>query len=407
MQLKRFIQDSFWVLVGEGLQKFAKLIMAYFVARYLSTEEYGQYNYIFSLLTLLSIFGLPTSSNAIIRAAAQGRYGTFEYLLRLSYKCSFIGVGIFLGYGLFEFGVRDNSELLWLCLVSAVMFPLFATQEHWSAFLNGEGDFRWSSLLVSLRMGISTALQIFVMVFWWDESRVLAFTAAMLLVFAGFNYVMSRRMIATAQKRAGGVLDNVKNYVISTSKVESLNLFGNVYDKLLVFNFFSPTDLAILAIAERLPEIAKSFIKSLSNILVRMFSKENSISAAINLAIYIASALSFLGLLVVCLFLVPPVMNLLFTIKYHESIFYTQILLVTIPLTVISSAKFAFIKSKGDARALNSVTQWMSIVRIVLSTILVPTLGVIGAVISTVGYRFFMLLIVHKQLASTVSKEGK
>jgi O-antigen/teichoic acid export membrane protein len=407
MQLKRFVRDGFWVLVGEGLQKFAKLIMAYFVARYLSTEEYGQYNYVFSLLTLLAIFGLPTSSNAIIRAVAQGRYDTFEYLLHLSYKCSLIGVGIFLAYGCFEFLVRDDPQLFWLCLVSAIMFPLFATQEHWIAFMNGDGDFRKSSLLTSLRLGISTVLQIVVMVFWWEESKVLAYTTAMLLVFAGFNYTISRRLIAAARQRAGGVLENVKHYVISTSKVESLNLFGNVYDKLLVFNFFSPTDLAILAIAERLPEIAKSFIKSLSNILVRMFSKENTISAAVNRAIYIAGTLSFLGLVVVSVFLVPPVMDALFTVKYNESIFYTQILLVTIPLTVVSSAKFAFIKSKGDARGLNFVTKWMSIVRIVLSTILVPTLGVIGAVISTVGYRLCMLLIVNMQLSSTARKEDK
>jgi len=68
-----------------GFRSALGLVITYFLVRALSQESFGEYNFLLSLIGLLSIFTLPGLNEAIMQSVARGKVGTYRAALPLGF----------------------------------------------------------------------------------------------------------------------------------------------------------------------------------------------------------------------------------------------------------------------------------------------------------------------------------
>ncbi|MGB2878349.1 MAG: oligosaccharide flippase family protein, partial [Dehalococcoidales bacterium] len=73
VDLGYYIKNNSYLITAQGVIFLSGLASSVVLARLLSKEAYGQYNYFFSILGILAISSLPGMTAAIIHAVANGR----------------------------------------------------------------------------------------------------------------------------------------------------------------------------------------------------------------------------------------------------------------------------------------------------------------------------------------------
>ena len=91
----------------------------------------------------------------------------------------------------------------------------------------------------------------------------------------------------------------------------------------------------------------------------------------------------------------PWALIFVFGDSYHDAVPYAQALMLSVALGNSASLRFRFIRSQMDADGFKHITVYTSLLRILISLILVPLLGITGAVISVVLYRVLTTAVVH------------
>ena len=65
------------LLIGlQAVQRLLGLVTTYFVVRVLSQDGFGSYQYVLSVIGVVSIFGMPGINNAVMQSVARGYRGT-------------------------------------------------------------------------------------------------------------------------------------------------------------------------------------------------------------------------------------------------------------------------------------------------------------------------------------------
>jgi O-antigen/teichoic acid export membrane protein/glycosyltransferase involved in cell wall biosynthesis len=384
-------KNAAFLLTLRVLQQLLRLAMIYFVVRALDNTQFGQYQFILSCAALITMFALPGLNNSLMQSVARGFRGSYRAVVRRAFASSLLGSLVLAGLAVY-YAVDGTPALSSGFLLVAVLFPFAGGLEQWRSLKTGAEDFAGMFKTDGIAAVVLAVCMIAAVTA--RPGTVLVPLGVLYGVQAGLNLLLTRVALrsipADAPAEAGTLSHGTK-----TTFYSGFSIVAKQLDKILIFLFLSPAALALFVAAERIPELLKGQVQDLAGVLAPRFAKRarytNSLDRTLRTMGLIASALAVL----VAFTVLPAAIRLLFGEAYVEAIPYSQALMCSTAIGNASILRHRYVTSQLDVESPRVVELATSATRIVSSLVLVPWLGLLGAVISAFIYRVAMTVVVH------------
>lgn len=369
----------------------AGLVATYFLARSMSKDAFGEYNMVFNVIGLLTIFSLSGLNNSIVQAVARGYFGTYRAIVPIAFLSSCCGGAILLALsGWYYFS--GYLPLAAGLLVSAFLFPFTHGLLQWKGVITGNAKFG-RLLLHDGLVSLTTHGLIIVAAIWCPGQYVLAIIAS-LLVPGVYNVALTVASYQQIPFDAPVEPHNVR-YGIETTIFSSLGAIGANLDRLLLFFFLSPIALAVFVAAARIPELLSGGMQDVSAVLAPRLAKYQYYTKRLDRIFRLLSVAYGSGVVLLAFAIVPSLVVFIFGDAYADAVPYAQALTCSVAIGFLANLRFRYIRSRIDARSFRDITLLSSAVRLVAFMILVPPLGLWGAVIGIFIYRITLAGVVR------------
>ena len=402
--LKIITSNFSWLFFLRVLQKSLSLVSMYFVIRAIDQEMYGQYQFIISVIAVLSVFTLSETNNAIIQSVARGHLGIFRKMIPYVFFSSVLGSLVLFGVAVWYEFEKNNHHMAIGFLISSVFFPFAKGLTQWSAFKQGSRKF---SSLVRWDGGVAILLQVTVVVgVIFVPATFLVPLVCILLVPAIQNIYLTWHTYKLVDPGAS-IENGIFSYGIRSSFIKLPVILSMYSEKILLFVFLSPETLALFVVAEKIPDLFKNLVQDISAALAPHFALYDRYTVSLSKYFKWFSATMVFLILFVAFVLLPKFFVPLFGEVYRDAIPYAIALMCSVAIGTIATIRARFIRSQLDSISLREIDFSMAIVRILSAAVLVPLFGLTGAVLSVFITRLFALLIVRIIMRKRYSLEGE
>ena len=398
------IRGEFWLMLGKTISIITSFLLAMAWANWVDKSVYGNYQYIFSLIGIISIFSLPAMGTAIVQAVARGFEGSFISGFKAKLKW-----GILSGLAALSisgyYWIQGNINLPLSFLIIAILLPLFNASIIYASFLIGKK-------LFNIQVKYDAATQIiatFAMILTLFGIKQFLFdipTYIILLLIISV-YLLSRTilrfffLIKTKIKFIPNTKEDPKTitYGKHLTLAGAIDIITNNLDKILLFHYLGAIELAIYSFAILVPKQINVFLKHIGALALPKFSvrsKKEIKKTIIKKMTYLSVLVSILVLVYI---IAAPYIYQIFFPEYLTSVSFSRIYAISIiPLS------FALIgevfRAKMMTKQIYQIRIVVSFIRAILFITLIPLYGIWGAVFGLLGtrifYVFFALFIFRK-----------
>jgi len=176
---------------------------------------------------------------------------------------------------------------------------------------------------------------------------------------------------------------------------------GRIVDKLIVSNYFSPSELAIYARGAMEIPMLSVIINSLGNILMPKFVKSYKDADINNILMYwhrstVLIAIVVYPLMVLMIVIGDILIPMLFTEKFNDSIIIFQIYTCTLIFRITTYD--SIVRAIGKTNILLKITAISLLLNILLTIVMIENFGIIGAPIAT----FITILVVRLEMLRVI-----
>ncbi len=366
---------GFWLSVGQIISSGSALILTIAFANLASVETYGTYRYILAIAALFSIFSLPGMGTAITRAVAKDNNNAISLATRTRVEYSLLGTLVAL-VGCYYYFLNENIELSMALLVIAVTLPVFDTFTLYTAYLLGKEKFDTHTKYQFIIQLVSISTLILALLLKSNLTLILIAYFVPLILLRIFFYFR----VTKGTDASDGATELNRQTLAFGKHLTLMSLPSAVstqIDKILMWKFFGPAQLAMYAISLAVPTQIQGLLKRVDVLALPKLSTGNASNADITRKWFIFT-LGTLPIAALYVFLAPFIFYILFP-QYSEAVFYSQILAFIIILTPKTIIR-AYMEAKGNSKKLYLFHTTTSITKIALMAILIPTFGLLGAV---------------------------
>ncbi len=370
--MKYAAKGGFWLNLGRLGLFFVSFVTLTAFSRFVSAETYGSYQYIISTIAIFSVFSLPGIETSLIKSMVQGKEGTFIAALKEKLKFSVGGCISLFAVAAWYFS-RGNTPFAFSFLAAGFLFPFFESFKIFGAYWHSRKDFRKKSLYLFLTELFSAVLFIPIIFLTEDIFWIILVFLLSRTFFSGIF------LIKTAKQTGKGETDyQAIRFGKHLSLINSIPFLTTHIDKIFLWHFLGPVQLAIYSFAylpinriNALFPISQLALPKLSEIDIRKTKRQ------------ILKKMKILFLLIIpiliIIYLLAPFMYSMFFPSYLNSLVYFRFLIILLflaPMQIIDASLITAHRKK-DLYTANIST---SIIKILLLLILIPVLGVWGAV---------------------------
>lgn len=375
---------TFWSTLSQIIITLSALALSMVMSRYVPKEVYGEYKFILSLVSTLSIFTLSGLGVSVLQSAARGFNSALPEGFRISLRWSItVWVGA-LGVAAYYF-LHDNYRIAIGILIGGSLSPIIAATGLATNFLVAKKDFRTlafhgsipSTFLPAIALMLTALLSdnplVFVIVYFVSNATIYSYI---------YWYTLRKYNPDTTVKDPGMI-----SYAKHLSFMGILGGVAGNLDQILLFHFVGPVQLAIYNFAIGIPDQLKGPLKNLDSMLQARFANHLSENIRENMRTKSLLLLAF-GIVsaVVYIPLAPYIFTILFP-NYMEAVPYSQIYalhLLTLPFA--PSGSYLYAKRLIREQYINTVLSYTF--RIIFIAIGVIWWGLLGLIVAIVVSRF-------------------
>jgi O-antigen/teichoic acid export membrane protein len=366
-----------YLTLGNIINAIASFLLATAFARLLPKEVYGDYRYIISIVTMIGVFALPGMDDAILQAVANNFEGSFKRGFKEKFRWSILGslaCLIVSGYFLF---FKSNPTLTICFLIAGIFFPIMQSTALYLSYLGGKKLFK-TQVKYSVLTQIISSLAIIIALFLTNNIIILILT-----YFSSYAILGTIFIFASLKKFPANTNNDEKfiKFGKSLSFLRILSTIASQIDRILLFNFIGPAQLAIYSFATLPVSEADIVLKNIRALaLPKLVNREkNEIKKTLLKKVLIATILMIP--LVLAYIVVAPYLFKIFFPEYIESVFFSQIfflIMLAFPASVIALS-FQAQMAKKELYRFSLATP---IIIIVLLLILTPIYGILGVILA-------------------------
>lgn len=380
----------FWIGISTSAFFLANFFRSSIFANYLSPQTYGTYRYVLSVIEITTAFGLTGASLVISRSVAQGFEGTYKRGMLLYLKRSWLSVLIAFGVGIY-FAFKENYLLGITIATAGILSPVLQTITMYPAMLEGK---KMQSLTARFQI-FSTLIPTGILIF------VVTHTQSLFLIVLSYflSYIgvhIACAIVANKIVKPNSEVDPKSDaFTFHLSVMGTLAVITEQCDKILLFHFIGPAQLAMYSLAATLPQQFNVLGKGLKTLIAPKISTQSIASIRKHILwraslIALVSGAIFIGY-VIC----APFIFTYFFSKYTGAIGLSQVFALSIFLMVAVPYR-AVLMAHSCTKELYQSKIASMVLRLLSLAILMPVLGLWGVVFSYLLARFAeMALMMH------------
>ena len=373
-------KGGFWWIFGNVCVLIISFGTMVVFSRWMPKKIFGTFQYVLSTMAILGIFALPGMQTALIRAIAKGKEGMLSLCAKEKFKWSLIGVAGALAISVWYF-LHQNFILGGSFLIASFLFPIPRISNLSFIFWQGKKRFDIQAKY-SIIINFLEAL-VFIPVLFFTNNLILIILAY-LVSRSLFRSIFLKFTLKRAenQEKDKETLSFGKHLTL----MQSIALFGNQIDKIVIWQFLGPVSVAIYSFARlpiqriqgltpigplALPKLSQKNVREIKKGVFKKFSKLFLFSIPLALLFYLIA---------------PSFYKILFP-SYVASIPYFRVLsltLILLPFGLLSTALVAEMKTKE----LYTIQFAAPVIRILLFLILAPLYGIWGIVAAILATQF-------------------
>ncbi|XKT74484.1 MAG: oligosaccharide flippase family protein [Patescibacteria group bacterium UBA2163] len=369
---------GFWLTVGQGVSSLSAFALAIAFANLVPPETYGTYKYLLSIAAIFAIFTLPGMNTAVARAVARGNEVTVRAATKARLLWSFLGTLAAFGGALYYF-INGNMELAIALAIIGAVLPLFDTFTTYNGYLTGKREFKKQSLFHLVSQSISTASLIGALLL---TNNVLFLLLAYFVPLAVVRFVLYKKVAASL--KLGAPDKETLTYGKHLSFINVLGVVAGSIDKILLWKFLGPAQLAIYVFALAIPEQMKGPLKGIGELAFPKFAAQtpeqihkNMPSLWRKLALY---ATGLFGISLLYILAAPFIFKFLFP-QYMESVIYSQIFSLTL-VTAFGAVLAQLLAAQKKIQVQYIISTVQPIIAVALFLIFIPIYEVWGAILA-------------------------
>ncbi len=394
------ISTGWWAVVAQLATSISAFALSLVLAHLVNKEAYGTYQYILSIMSMLSILTLTGIGNAVTQSVARGHDQSLQDGFRLNMRWSF---GVLVGTGalVIYYVLHQNYALGIAILIAGLTTPLRTSFNLYGSFLGGKKDNRRSALYTNGIGNVAPMIMIALAAFFTNSGVLLAIAYSIgNLVTAAYLYI---RTIRDYQPLARDHDSDLRSYSFHLSAAGILNTVAGNLDNLLLFHYLGPTDVAIYNFAIALPDQTKGPLGSVGTMLTARFAGHSpeAIHGSMRNKI---KWLAIIHVLMVALLIIiiPPFYHFFFS-TYTASIPYAQLYTLSLLATIFMPMS-AYLTAHKHVREQYLYTIFSSVFQIGALFVGVLTAGLLGIVIARIVARIISWLVLAGLYRNTVAR---
>ena len=381
---------GFWLSFGHVIAFFTALALAVTFANLLPAETYGTYKYVIAIFSLLSMPSLKKMGVSLIRAMSRGFDGNLKEIILTKIKWATLGslAGILLSAYYF---IQNNNTLAISFIICAIFLPFFNGFNIYSSYLNAKKDFKKITKYYGINQ-IITAIALLITILLTKNILIIILIYFLTeTITRGILLFISIKSIPPNNKKEVGVT----KYGKQLSVMELVETVAIEADKVLIYHYIGPAQLAIYSIASAPIDQIKSFIFSIRTLALPKLSETTANSLQKTLpAKIIKAAIIIIPIIVVYILAAPFIFSLLFP-TYQSSVLLSQVLAISIILTpaaLLSSG----LSAQKQIKSLAKIKIFGSIGRLAIYFIAIKFYGLFGLILARIIIDiYFALLYQH------------
>lgn len=379
-------KNGFWLTIGQITATVLAFGLSVFFANFVSKEVYGNYKFVLSATGILGSLSLTGLGTVVIQAIARGKEGMLYEAVKTTLKW---GLLILLAgvLGSIYYFNGGNTTIAVSMLIAAFCLPLINAFNLYGSYFSGKKDFKKSTLYW---ITTQTILNISIITTGILTKNTLALVSTYFIV----NTISAIWCFWHITKKYNLNKESDDSLMLYGKHISFMNFFNaiaNQLDKILVFHYLGAIDLAIYTFSQAIPEQIKGSFKNLFAIALPKYAEmeESLLRKSITKKAWQLTIISFF-IVIAYIISAPIIFKILFP-KYIEAVFYSQIYvlgLIAIPGLSLFSTYFQI---KKATKTMYKLTTSSNVATIILSFLLIYTMGIKGAVIEN-GVSWFIML---------------
>jgi O-antigen/teichoic acid export membrane protein len=383
---------GFWLVLGQAVSALSAFTLAIAFANLVPQETYGAYKYLTSIAAMFAIFSLPGMGVAVTRATAQGNEHVIHSATRSRILFSLLGTAVAL-FGSGWYLLHQNTQLALALLIIAATLPVFDTTTTYLSYLAGKRRFDLQTKYHAITQSISVAVLLAVLFVTDSLLAILLAYFIPLAVTRAILYFLTENTIP--QREKGSTDKETKEYGLHLTAMSMLSTVAGQIDKILLWQFLGPAQLAIYTFAIAIPEQLKGPLKGMGDIAFTKFAAQTPEDIRRNFPfLWRKLGLYAIGLfcISVAYIVAAPFIFMLIFPQYVDSVLYSQIFALSL-VTGVSSIASAILSAQKKTVVQYVITTVQPLITIALFLLLIPLYGVMGAIIAFVLSRFIATII--------------
>lgn len=362
-------------------------LIALALGNFLMPEQYGSYQYVLSILGTLALFSLSGMESAIIGAVAKNHEGTLNEALKIKLKWGFFILLTCLGLSIY-YWANNNLIFTYAFFVAGIFSPIANASMVYNAYLSGKKEF---GIYAKYRMltTIFTTLCIIITAYYLKNIPILITVYFLSLALANiFFYIKTISVFKPNDTIDASAISFGKH--LSFMKVFS---FISMYlDKIIIYNFIGPVQLAIYYFALAIPDQVRALARNIHSIALPKFAQSSSYDIKKSLPKKLWIFTGIMVLVIIGYILVAPFFFKLFFPKYLNSIIFSLVISISM-LDAVTYPISAALTAKKKQKELYQSSILIPAISIIAQLILIPLYGLWGAVIALIIGRFSTIII--------------
>lgn len=401
LDLPYFVKNGFWMFLRLIINSSLMVVLYIVLSRFFSQEMFGQYQFILSIISIAYIFSIPGLNDSLLRSVARKCDGDYRFAVRKSFLGSSVGSIVLFLIGTYYFYSLNRSLGISL-MISSIFLPFFYAPNTWAWFLLGKHQFNVLARFSIVQMTLNTSCTI--VVIFLARNNLILLTTTYLASYTFFNcffYYKSLRYIENNKKDAAFL-----KYGWFLTKIHFSGIIANNVDKIIVALLLGPTNLAIYTVMTLIVFRMKDLFKST---MVLFFPKMSTLNESF-LEITILHKKKFyvllaglIGMSIVYYLSIPFVNEWMFTEKYSQYSYISQIFTITFFLSAPVSFLGYYINATKNEFAIILTNPIFYTIQLILTVCFILRWGLLGA---AVALNLSMLIMLFFYIYGIVKKEG-
>ncbi|PKL74042.1 MAG: hypothetical protein CVV29_00320 [Methanobacteriales archaeon HGW-Methanobacteriales-2] len=389
IDLDYFIKNSFLTILIQISNITLSLILTIFLARFTTKDVFGSYNFIISIISMLTIISMPGFNFTLIKSASRGKDGLYNKIFKLRFFWSLIGVPFLIFVGLYYFYFENQMIGLGLLLAS-IFFPFFDPPTIWVKLLQGKKRFDLVTKNSIIIIFIRTVTIIIATIL--GSGNIIPILIAFLIAHSSLNllyYYKSKNLLINNE-----IEEKWKKSGYKLTFVELSSYIYNYADKIIVGVILGPVELAIYVIATNIIYQIIGSIDQLLKVIYPKIFEMNSDSIIKSLKRFIFKfTLLIVGFVFLLILILPTLIPLLFSSEYADAILLAQISTLIIPFNILTYLSDPIIVAFNREDVLFKFRLIGICLYLSCYIILIIYLGLVGVVISSIIYYMTLMLL--------------